>query len=69
MRKGFIYDRSCESRKLETNKIYNYFIKNGYEILGNPKNADIILMIACAVTNNQAEGSLAIVKKLEKYNK
>lgn len=69
MKKVFIYDRSCESRKLETNKIYNYFIKNGYEILGNPKNADIILMIACAVTNNQAEGSLAIVKKLEKYNK
>ena len=26
-------------------------------------------MIACAVTNNQSEGSLAIVKKLKKYNK
>ena len=56
MKKVFIYDRSCESRKLETNKIYNYFKKNGYELLENPKNADIILMIACAVTNNQAEG-------------
>lgn len=69
MKKVFIYDRSCESRKLETKKIYDYFQKNGYEILENPKNADIILMAACAVTNNQAEGSLAIVKKLEKYNK
>lgn len=69
MKKVFIYDRSCESRKLETKKIYDYFKKNRYEILENPKNADIILMTACAVTNNQAEGSLAIVKKLEKYNK
>ena len=69
MKKVFIYDRSCESRKLETNKIYNYFKKNGYELLENPKNADIILVIACAVTNNQAEGSLAIVEKLKKYNK
>lgn len=69
MKKVFIYDRSCESRKLETKKIYEYFKKNGYETLENPKNADIILMTACAVTNDQAEGSLAIVKKLEKYNK
>ena len=69
MKSIFIYDRSCETRKLESYKIHNYFKINGYDIVRNPKNSDIIIFMACAVTNNQAESSLAKVKEFKKYKK
>ena len=49
MKKIFIYVEGCERRVLDTKKIFDYFTKNGYEIVYKPKEADVIIYVSCAV--------------------
>ena len=35
-------DKVCDRRKLDARRIATYFTKNGYEIVTNPKKAEII---------------------------
>jgi threonylcarbamoyladenosine tRNA methylthiotransferase CDKAL1 len=66
--KVFIYDNACIRRKLDANKIYYYFLKNNYQIVDNPKEADYIIFITCAFVNKMVESDLSEIKKLKKYD-
>ena len=68
MKKIFIYVSACDLRFLDANRIRNYFLKNKYQIVNSPENADLIFFIACAALNSIAKGTLRKVKEFQKYN-
>lgn len=68
MKKVFIIPTSCEKRALDAKKIFVYLSKNGYEIVDQPKDADIIIFVTCAFNEEKAERALKQVKFLQNYN-
>jgi tRNA A37 methylthiotransferase MiaB len=68
-KKIFIYGiLTCNRRKLDAQKIQEYFIRNNYEIVNNPKDANIIILSSCAYSNKNAKKSLELTKKFLKFN-
>ena len=69
MKKVCVYrTETCSRRKLDAEKFSNYFLKNGYKLIGNPKKADIIVLVTCAYVEDLAELSLNKVNTFKKYN-
>ena len=64
----YICSNGCVKRLLDTTKISNYFLKNGYKTVNNPKDADIIIFVTCAVFEEITESSIKQIKKLKKYD-
>jgi tRNA A37 methylthiotransferase MiaB len=67
MKKIYIYVFGCKGISFIVKKIERYFTINNYEIADNPKNADLILFIPCAVYDKTTQKSLEKIKKLQKY--
>jgi len=61
-------DKVCDRRKLDAQRTATYFIKNGYEIVTNPKKAEITIIFTCGVTNEVADISFNYVKKFMEYD-
>jgi len=68
MKKIYLYVKGCRKRYLDTKRIQNYFIKNDYEIVSKPNDADVIIFVTCAYLNDVADFSLNKVKEFQKYN-
>jgi len=69
MKKVFINaEIVCDRRKLDITRISKYLIRNDYEIVDNPKKADIILISTCGVANALSNISFNTIKELNKYN-
>lgn len=60
-------DIICVKRKLDAKKIYEYLKQSGYEQVFNPKKADIIVLVTCAVFEQNTIISLEKVKKYKRY--
>jgi len=58
----------CVERRLDLNKIRNYLIKNNYNLVDKPKDADIIILVTCAALNEVANSTLNIIKNFQKYD-
>jgi len=68
-KKIYIYEvLTCNRRKLDAWKLQQYFLKNNYTIVTNPKDADFIILSTCAYSNKHAETSLEMTKKFLNYN-
>ena len=68
-KKIFIYGvLTCNRRRLDAWKLKQYFLKNSYEIVNNPKDADIIVLSTCAYSNHHAKTSLDTTKKFQGYS-
>jgi len=59
----------CSRRSLDTRKIYSYLLKNNYEIVTDPKKADIIVLNTCSYSNIVADNSLKKVEEFKSLNK
>ncbi len=53
---------------MDAERVRSYFSQNNYQIVKNPKDADIIFFIGCAVGENVADMSIQMVKEFQKYN-
>ena len=60
---------TCEKRKLDAKKIFNYFLKNNYEITYDPNNADIIIIVTCGVVDFSSQEAFNVIDKYKKLNK
>jgi len=68
MKKVFIYDATpCGRRKIDSKKLSNYFLKNKYQIVGDPKIADLIILNTCAYSDERAEFSINKVKEFQQF--
>jgi len=69
MKKIFIYaGNACERRKLDVRRISNYLSINGYEIITNPRKADIIIVSTCGADNFLAEESFKNINRFKKFD-
>jgi len=68
MKKAFLYVSACERRELDAKRIEKYLIRNNYLIVTHPKDADIIVFIACAVLDRPTKISLEKIKEFQKYD-
>jgi tRNA A37 methylthiotransferase MiaB len=65
----YIYESwTCNRRRLDANRFREYFIKNGYQLVTNPKDAQLILLITCAYTERHANHALEMTKKFLTYD-
>jgi tRNA A37 methylthiotransferase MiaB len=65
----FIYECwTCNRRRLDANRLHNYFIKNGHQIVTNPKDAQLIVLVTCAYSDKHAEYALEMTRHFLNYN-
>ena len=65
-KKIFIYANNvCERRKLDIRRIATYSTKNGYQIITNPRKADIIILSTCGADDILAKYHDEIEERLK----
>lgn len=57
----------CDRGKLDAQRLAIYFQRNGYEIIQNPKKADLIIFNSCGYNNTKAQKSFQGIEKYKKY--
>jgi len=69
LKKIFIYANNvCERRRLDIRQIANYFTKNGYQIITNPRKAHIIILSTCGADDSLAKYHLDNINTFRKYH-
>jgi ribosomal protein S12 methylthiotransferase len=59
----------CEKRKLDAKRIADYFLKNGYMVTTDPKDADVIVLSSCGGTEYMIKRGYSEIKRFESYKK
>jgi len=59
---------ACRRRSLDATKLSEYFSKNNYETVKNPKTADIIFFITCSGVKETTDICLDKIKNFKKYD-
>jgi tRNA A37 methylthiotransferase MiaB len=69
MKKIFVCNNTnCRRRLLDASKIKLYLTKNGYELVDNPKKADITIFLTCAFKEGITENALNKIKILNELD-
>jgi len=68
MDKIFIYADGCKRRLLDAKRVFDYLTKNDYRVVDKIEEADIIILFACAASNEATWHALNRVKELLKYD-
>jgi len=58
----------CIERWLDADRIRDYLSKNRYIIVDKPEDAEIIILVTCAVFNEVADYTLDIIENFQKYD-
>ncbi|MBN1502114.1 radical SAM protein [Candidatus Woesearchaeota archaeon] len=66
MKKFYICGGWCPRRKLDAQRIYNYFVKNGWKFTKNLSSANIIIIYTCGSFDRTEERSLLTVAEMLK---
>lgn len=64
MKKIYAAANGCGVLRHETNRIVSYFLMNGFKESPTPENADIILFVACGMTNEDVSFGLNYINFL-----
>ena len=59
-----VHYHGCEKRKLDAQRILNYFTVNGYKATPEVRNADIVVFVTCAFNQSHQDISLEKLQKL-----
>lgn len=65
-KKVFVYSDICPRRRLDARRTSEYFSKNNYSIINNPRKADIIVFFTCALSDKHVKNALNRIKKFQK---
>ncbi len=57
---------ACNRRKLDAQKIASFFENNGYRVVKDPRDADLMLLITCAVSLEREATSISRIHNLKK---
>jgi len=69
MKKACILSNGCPESLIDCARVKLYFEENGWYTTDDSTTADLILLYACALTNNSTDYSLNIVKELQEKAK
>jgi MiaB/RimO family radical SAM methylthiotransferase len=65
-KKVFIFTSGCERRLLDAERIKNYFEKNDWKVVRDPRKADIIFYNSCAVNKSVEDLSIDNIERFKK---
>jgi tRNA A37 methylthiotransferase MiaB len=68
MKKVYIRSNGCIDNLLDGKSFRNYFKENGWEIVKDPAQADIILANTCAFDKKHEDISISDIEELKKYS-
>lgn len=68
MNRIFIYSNGCQRRNLEAQKTYTYLLKNDFEVVDDPEDANYIIFFTCGFLDGVAEVSFDLINKFQIYN-
>ena len=66
MKTFFIFNTGCIRRGLDSIRIYNYLIRNGWIFTRDIPSANLIIVTTCGAVQEKEEGSLNAIKKIMK---
>ncbi|MCK5422560.1 MAG: tRNA (N6-isopentenyl adenosine(37)-C2)-methylthiotransferase MiaB, partial [Deltaproteobacteria bacterium] len=67
MKKVYIRSNGCIDNLLDGKSFRNYFKENGWEIVNDPSQADIILANTCAFDKKHEDTSITDIEELKKH--
>ena len=59
----------CPESRIDSSRIKNFLLENGWKITNNIENSELILFRACALTNNQVDASKSLIQELKDRKK
>lgn len=62
MKSAFVASTGCEQRDLDAERVRTYLRANGFEIVSRPDEADLSIVVTCAVDEQRERESLAVLK-------
>ena len=68
MKKVFIYNEGCNLRGLDARNMQNYFLKNNFRIIKNPKEADYIIFYTCSFSTTKGSECLNLISFFKKFD-
>lgn len=66
MKKIFLIVFGCDRRKLDGQRLTNYFLENNHMMVDNPKGADYIILLACSFSDISAKEAFDTIRKYKK---
>ncbi|MEW5828500.1 MAG: radical SAM protein [Chloroflexota bacterium] len=58
---------ACTRRKLDAQKMASFFGLNGFEVVTHPKDADILILVTCAVSTKREDHSISRIRHLQGF--
>jgi tRNA A37 methylthiotransferase MiaB len=58
---------SCTRRKLDAQKMASFFGLNGFEVVTHPQEADIMILVTCAVSTKREDNSISRIRHLQGF--
>ncbi|MFO7583875.1 MAG: radical SAM protein [Anaerolineales bacterium] len=58
---------ACNRRQLDAERVASFFVNNDFYLVANPKEADVIFLVTCAVSTKREDGSISRINHLKKY--
>jgi len=68
-RKACVLCTGCPESRIDSTRVQNFLIENGWSIANELEEADLILFRACGLTNNQVENSIQVIRRLKAKKK
>ena len=69
MKKACVLTNGCPENQLDSARVKTYFEENGWQIVDNVKDADLILFNACGLTESSALNSIHSIRNIKKQIK
>ncbi|MBU0957247.1 MAG: hypothetical protein KKF56_00395, partial [Nanoarchaeota archaeon] len=69
MKRVYIETNGCGRRRIDATKIARYFLLNGYDVVEDLGNSDIVIFVGCGSTRDRENESLEMLDSLKKNGK
>jgi len=64
VKSAFVKSTGCEQRNLEAERVRRYLRANGYNLVRQPNQADLLVVVTCAVDKQNEAESIALLHKI-----
>ncbi len=66
MKRAYLYNTGCIRRALDSTRIYNYLIENGWSFTNNLARADLVVISTCAAVQDDEDLALEAINNVAK---
>lgn len=66
VKRAYVFNTGCIRRALDTTKIYEYLLRNGWSFTNNVSAADLVILTTCSAVGRSEELSVIALKQISK---